>query len=363
MSTLYSYNIASDFPDGQANIGKLRDEITISLITIALDYITAYGGTVYIYFKASLPAGDKTTLDGDTTGPAGGLIALHDNSPDAPEELPVVIQEESTKTNGKFQFSSFYFNAAGGTTTTYDKSFPFAISVLDFWWITDLEDRGDAVDLCVGPNTTTGAITADVTASDTVINVQKTVIDNTYPGDTINLTDGTNTDNALKVIFRNTANNTLTLDTGPANSYAAATPTYVQSTVHIVTDVEIGREGKISVGTGKIGASHIPANVVIQTRWTNKHPVEAVGLLTVDASTNDTVISVDQACIDDFHVNDHIGLNDGTNTSDLGFITTINHFNKVLTVATAVSQNFASATPTHVEILGKHIVGYVEYLR
>lgn len=279
------------------------------------------------------------------------------------EDVNATIVEESTPTNGKFQFSSFYFNAAGGTTTTFNKSFPFSISVLDFWWVTDHEDRGDTIDLCVGPNTITGAITADVTASDTVINVQQTVIDNTYPGDTINLTDGVNSDNALKVILRNTTNNALTLETGPVNSYAAATPTYVQSTTNIMTDVEIGREWKTAVGKGKVGASYIPANVVIQSRWTNKHPVETVGLLTADANTNDTAITVDQACVDYFHVNDHIGLNDGTNTSDLGLITEIKHYDKTITVATLVSQNFSSATPTRVEILGKRVVGYVEYLR
>ena len=81
--TTYPYTLASDFPNGQINAEKLENEIYASAITRALSRIdvNTQAGTVDIVFLDALSAGDKTTLDGDTTGPAGGLIAAHDNSP------------------------------------------------------------------------------------------------------------------------------------------------------------------------------------------------------------------------------------------------------------------------------------------
>jgi hypothetical protein len=80
----YPYTISSDFPDGAVNQGKLVDEIRASAIVTALERITHTGDSISIVFKAPLSAGDKTLLDGDTTGPAGGLIAAHDNTPSVP---------------------------------------------------------------------------------------------------------------------------------------------------------------------------------------------------------------------------------------------------------------------------------------
>jgi hypothetical protein len=81
--TKYAYLVATDFPGGQANISKLDSEIRGSAIVTALDRIESTATAVDVYFKAALPAADKTILDGDQAGPAGGLIAAHDNTPTA----------------------------------------------------------------------------------------------------------------------------------------------------------------------------------------------------------------------------------------------------------------------------------------
>ena len=79
--TAYSYTISTDFPGGLVNETKLKNEIDSSSISIALDRIDTEGDIIYIIFVDALTTGDKTILDNDTTGPAGGLIAAHDNSP------------------------------------------------------------------------------------------------------------------------------------------------------------------------------------------------------------------------------------------------------------------------------------------
>ena len=88
--TTYSYNTTDDMPDGKVNPDRLKSEIEASAIVTALDAINTSGGsssqgvvtggTLDIVFKDPLSAGDQTILDGDTTDPAGGLLADHDNS-------------------------------------------------------------------------------------------------------------------------------------------------------------------------------------------------------------------------------------------------------------------------------------------
>jgi hypothetical protein len=90
--TTYTYSIAQDFPDGKANPSKLDEAIRQSSIVTALEGVNTFGDVLNVVFKDSLSAGDKLTLDGDTTHPAGGLIASTDNTPDAPTVQPVEFQ-------------------------------------------------------------------------------------------------------------------------------------------------------------------------------------------------------------------------------------------------------------------------------
>lgn len=78
--TIYPYSIADDFPGGKVVIGKLSMEIESSSIAKTLVRIGTNGDVIDLVFDDALSAAEKTTLDGDTVGPAGGLIAAHDNT-------------------------------------------------------------------------------------------------------------------------------------------------------------------------------------------------------------------------------------------------------------------------------------------
>lgn len=91
MASLYAYNVWDDFPSGRVNLSRFQEEILASTgIVTALDRIDTAGGVktkntlisgvINIYFDSALSASEKTELDGDIAGPAGGLIAAHDNS-------------------------------------------------------------------------------------------------------------------------------------------------------------------------------------------------------------------------------------------------------------------------------------------
>lgn len=113
--TTYTYSIASDIPAGEVALGRLQQEIQASAILTALKGINRNDDVLDVIFKDALSAGDKTLLDGDTTGPAGGLIGAHTGEPlpnpatvdgkpivhiDAPTEhdgRPVIVMSPSTE--------------------------------------------------------------------------------------------------------------------------------------------------------------------------------------------------------------------------------------------------------------------------
>jgi len=98
-ATKYTYSKASDFPGGVVNTTNLSDEIQASSIVTALDRIDTAGDVIDIWFKDALSTADKTTLDADTSGPAGGLIAGHDGAPLVEEATHVILDHKLTGDN------------------------------------------------------------------------------------------------------------------------------------------------------------------------------------------------------------------------------------------------------------------------
>jgi hypothetical protein len=78
----YTYSISADFPDGAVHTGRLDAELRAATFSSASFLrLDGEGNALDVIFSGALSGADKTTLDGDATGPAGGLIAAHDNSP------------------------------------------------------------------------------------------------------------------------------------------------------------------------------------------------------------------------------------------------------------------------------------------
>jgi hypothetical protein len=85
MDTTYTYSKANDFPGGLVNVANLENEILASNIITALRVIVVNPNgddtdRIDIIFKDVLSASCKTLLDADISGPAGGLIAVHNNT-------------------------------------------------------------------------------------------------------------------------------------------------------------------------------------------------------------------------------------------------------------------------------------------
>jgi hypothetical protein len=86
--TIYTYSISQDIVAGKEDSGRLTQEIDDSSISTALARIDTSGDVLSVVFVDALSAGDKTTLDGDTTNPCGGIIGAHSGIP-WPQYRPV----------------------------------------------------------------------------------------------------------------------------------------------------------------------------------------------------------------------------------------------------------------------------------
>ena len=102
MAKSYTYNITNDFPDGAVNATKFHNEIEASTdITTTLVGVSVHtnSNTVQATFNSALSASEKTALDGDTSSPAGGLIAAHDNTPHDETDIKFYLDRTSETTD------------------------------------------------------------------------------------------------------------------------------------------------------------------------------------------------------------------------------------------------------------------------
>jgi hypothetical protein len=131
--TTYNYSVNDDFPSGKINVDRFKLEIEQSAIVTALADISTneVGGDILVAvkFKAEPPASDKTILDGDTTGPCGGLIGAHSGEP-LPDDTVAYVRECPTDNKNKHLFiKGRQFDATVNTTTSDDYVLPEAMSL------------------------------------------------------------------------------------------------------------------------------------------------------------------------------------------------------------------------------------------
>ena len=351
MATTYTYSIAADFPDSSVNSDKLAQEISQSSIVTALDFIQRAGDTLDIVFKASLSTGDKTTLDGDTTGPAGGLIAAHD-SIISEETSKVAIEEERTPdgnipTGGHFRAMTHKVYTPPNSTSVTDFTYPYPIVAFALHFTPRKENEGDVVNMYVAPDTIVGAITADVSVSDTVINVSQTVIDTVKAGYLIDLFAPPSTIEDLGAITTvNKTNNTITVTTAATQALAAATPTYVRFSIRYIENYTIHTPNvPYSIGESKIGGSYVPTGTTIRVTYENKAPVNRkLGEITAICNAAATSITVDQNALNYVYRGDKIRLDDGVNVDELGEVLEIDDVDNIIYFETATTNSFASGT-------------------
>jgi hypothetical protein len=367
MATTYTYSLANDFPGGAMNSDKLVDEIQSSSIITALDYIQRSSDVVDIVFKAALSTGDKTTLDGDTTTPAGGLIATHDNTK---TELisSVFVKEEITPdgnapTGGNFRATTRKIYTTPNSTSTTDTTYPYPIVAFALHFIPKPENEGDVINMYVSPDTIIGTITSDVSTSDTVINVDQTVINIAEIGYMVDLYTPPSTVDTLGEISNiNKLAKTITVTSAATLAAAASPTTYVRISIIYLEDYTINTPNvPYTIGESKIGGSYVPTNTTIRVTYQNKAPVKRkLGTITAACNASSTNMTVDQDAIDNISRGDRIELDDSTNVDALGEVVEIDNVDKIIYFETTTTNTFSSGTV--IKTTSKKFVPDVELL-
>lgn len=258
---------------------RLDQEIRNStVITVALDRVEVLqSGDVDVWFKDALSAGQKTELD--------NIITAHVKLPlvDAPPTVAVLEQdvEPNKRVGGRFQTRSLLLDIPEGDpndVSVHDFSFPIPVSILAAQALIDSQHVGDYLDFIVAPDTIIGVLTEDTTASDNVIRVSQTVIDNVFIGAYLKLFNGSVANELGRVIDigyddgygSGVESDLIHVETATTDAFLAASPTYVMMSVKMVEVLEMTSVGRIVIGESKIGSSYVPAGTLLRLNYTNK---------------------------------------------------------------------------------------------
>jgi hypothetical protein len=182
----------------------------------------------------------------------------------------VMIEEEETPTGGHFRVETIKMSIDANETKSLDVTWPIPVSILEVVLLPTAGMEGDKVSVGVAPNATIGALGADANSGDTILTVSSTVFLYAELGFYIRLTDGVNTNQCNRIKSIDKVNSQITVETALTNSFSAVTPTYVQMTVYMMKDYEIGLSGvPLELGKSKIGGSYIPAGRVSRITYEN----------------------------------------------------------------------------------------------
>lgn len=236
-----------------------------------------------IYFEQD-PTEKENTIIADTirrhepdpnykyyTAPATGV---------RPALVKVLEQDTNPKVRigGRYQMTTLKVDIPSGSpgdVVTKDYSFPIPISILAAQLLCAQEIIRDVVNFEVAPDTILGVLTEDVGESENVIKVSQTVIDNTFVGAFLSITDGVNVNNLGRVtnIGINDGygleDNAIKMETPTTRAFSASSPTYVRQTIKFAHDFVATCSGRVEVGETKIGSSFVPANTTLRLRYKN----------------------------------------------------------------------------------------------
>lgn len=84
-----------------------------------------------------------------------------------------------------------------------------------------------------------------------------------------------------------------------------------------------------------------------------------IGVITAAANSGNTTLTVSQTVIDYLYKGYYIRITDGTHTEDLGCVTAIDTVSKIITVQTALVNNYSASTPTYIQMTVKPIRNYI----
>jgi len=220
------------------------------------------------------------------------------------------IKEETIQTGGNFGCSTVKIICDPNTTTFKQIWWDIPISVLNVNVISKEENRNDILNISVGKNTIIGAITSAITSAttwvvqnyiigdkviydhpsygsrtytcitDTInaelptnliywrrgyeIPVNNTVIDNSFIGVYLAITDGIDTNNLGQLISKTA--NSIYVTESPLINFSSG---YIMQSIYMIKDYIFDEPWNVDISSKKIGGTYIPQDTIVTLEYTN----------------------------------------------------------------------------------------------
>lgn len=190
---------------------------------------------------------------------------------DTVEDGEMIVKHERIATGGNTRFDFFEFAVPGSVGWHYmTMNYPYNINIHSGGCFdsTTRHVVGDKASMSVKAGTI-GVVTADVTTSTTVIDVNQTVVDNMEVGYFVKITDGVNADDLGRCLLVDMENNQITVENAPSNAYLASTPSYIQMDVDMVVDLPLGVLDTHHKLEGGFDSAYLSANTDIEIAYFN----------------------------------------------------------------------------------------------
>ena len=192
-------------------------------------------------------------------------------------ENTVTIKEELVATQAIYRFRGYEYTIPAGTpgaVTEINVTWNRPITLLNGDFDSESAHIGDKITAKVVPPTPIGAITAPVTAGDTVIYASPTVFDHMFNGYNVFLSDGVNFDIVGENMSKDDIAGTITVQTAAANNFSPLSPTYILIEVPVVENLHVKRERTYEFARKKLGGKLIETGVTFRIMYTNNSGTE-----------------------------------------------------------------------------------------
>lgn len=184
----------------------------------------------------------------------------------------VFVNTERIATGGNFRTICYMREipaSAIGDLFTFDITYKYPINLSLVSFRSDVNASGDTIYADAAPETIVGAITTNSLGTTNVLNVTSTVIDNVKVGFHCTLNTGVTSYDLGECYEVNTLDNTVTVDRVPVETILAGT--YFTMSLRNISDYVLSNNQSKILGTGKIGASYIPANTILRITYQNNN--------------------------------------------------------------------------------------------
>lgn len=202
----------------------------------------------------------------------------HEINPNSIQELQTISQNEvfvnteRIATGGNFRTVGFMREIPASTvgdTFVFDTSYPYPINLSLVSFRTDVNASGDMISADAAPDTIIGVLTADSLGITTILNVSSTVVENIKIGFQCGLSTGVTSYDVGECIDIDIVNNTITIQNIPTDTIVAGA--VVSMSLRNISNYVLSNSQTKVIGTGKIGASYIPANTILRLTYTNNN--------------------------------------------------------------------------------------------